>query len=78
MSSSYWGLYCPQHGVWLQSPSGKLIHYPAQEIAQAQLDMEKRMSQFSIHKYEATEFGNEHFTPKSTLKAVTELCPLLP
>lgn len=84
MNNRYWGMYCPFHGLWLRDVRGGLLHYPAQEIAQAHLDEDRRVALLrpghglpnysSGHLMEATEFGKERLIDQTQLKAGDAIC----
>lgn len=78
----FFGMYCPQHNLWLMYATGDLVYYPAPEIAQAHLDTGKAgaVSNYAFmaggHLWAVTEFGKQIHTPKESLTSEDELCPI--
>lgn len=74
----YWGLFCAQHGVWLEDKDGKILHYDSYALMAAHWNQMRIKAQhcstMRLHLYEVTEVGAEEFEGRPTQPAAV-LCP---
>jgi hypothetical protein len=69
MQEKYYGLYCEQCGVWATRGDGRIIYYPAPEIAQAQIN--NQAVPLEKHLWQPQEFVTEQQIGRQG----TEICP---
>lgn len=81
-SEQHFGVYCPYCRVHLSDSTGRLVFYPAREIAQAHLDDMRhggvmRGTPSQLHLWAVVEFGQEKLIDRASLAAGAPICPLL-
>lgn len=74
----YYGLYCPQHGIWLKEDDKHILYYPDAVLTQAHLNqMQVEAEHFSamrLHLWEVTQIGQEQRVKPEDLPPLSSVC----